>query len=579
MKIDTKRFVFWAGLTLCVTSLANANTLVTFQVDMTQQIALGNFTPGANVVNARGFFNGWGTSALTNNPSGSNTNLYSGTFDNTADPNGGVMNYKYCIDSGGWESTTGCGGGGDNRTAGLPATSGASLVLPIVYFNNALPSLTPVTDNITFQVDMTQQIAVGNFQPGTSVVYVRGSYNGWAGTGTAMTNDPAASNTNLFSMTIAATDVPLNLQHFKYFIDTGNNWENPSDLNKDCTGNRFVNMLETNGDIILPPVYFADLPPAPPITNIVTFSVDMSVQAALGHFAAGTDTVECRGSFNNWNAGAFVLTNDAAAVTSNLYSGTLAIIVPPTSISYKFWDSNPAAGNNGYESPSSTGGGNRPYSLVNSNASLTIPTVYYADLTSTADFLTEDTLVTFTVSMTNAMTTGGIPFNPVTDRVYLNGDWIPWWAWGDPLEPYVPYELTNGPSGDQLYSGTFLIPKGNSLLLTYKFSINGADNELAPYVNHVRYVRYMGNYTMPLDTFGTPVTEPQLGAVTIGAPSGGYVPVSWVGLPSAYLQTATSVIGSWANHPETSAYGSSSGIYSTNYPMSGEAIYFRAVKP
>ena len=46
-----------------------------------------------------------------------------------------------------------------------------------------------------------------------------------------------------------------------------------------------------------------------------------------------------------------------------------------------------------------------------------------------ADWLTGDTLVTFTVSMTNAMTTGGVAFDPTTDRVYINGDWIPWWAW------------------------------------------------------------------------------------------------------------------------------------------------------
>ena len=105
MKINTKHYAFWAGLALCATSLAQANTLVTFQVDMTQQITLGAFTPGTSVAYARGSFNGWGTSALTNNPSGSNPNLYTGTFDDTSDPNGGVINYKYYIDTGGnWES-------------------------------------------------------------------------------------------------------------------------------------------------------------------------------------------------------------------------------------------------------------------------------------------------------------------------------------------------------------------------------------------------------------------------------------------------------------------------------------------
>jgi len=575
MKINTKHYAFWAGLALCATSLAQANTLVTFQVDMTQQITLGTFIPGTSVAYARGPFNAWGTSALTNNPAGSNTNLYTGTFDDAADPNGGVMNYKYYIDTGGnWDNPSSCGGG--NRTLGLPATSGASLVLPIVYFSDAAPSLPAVTDNVTFQVDLTQQIAMGNFTPGTSVVSVRGSFNGW-GT-SVMTNDPSGPKPNVYSTVVAASDVPLNLQHFKYYIDTGANWENPADTSKDCTGNRFVNMLETNGDIVLSPVYFSDLAPAPPVTNIVTFALDMSIQTALGHFVPGSDTVECRGSFNNWSSGAFVLTNNMAAPNPALYTGTLPIVLPPASIGYKFWNSNPTAGNGGWESPSSTGGGNRTYSLVNSNTSLTIPTVFFADLNSVAEFLTEDTLVTFTVNMTNAITTGGIPFNPSSDKVYLNGDWLPWWTWSDPLQPYLPYELTNGTSGDQLYSATFLVPKGNPLQIVYKFSLNGVDNELPAYVNHTRYVRHQGSYNMPLDPFGTQVTESPLGRMTIGAPSGGSIPVSWVGLPSAYLQTATSILGPWTSHPETVAYGSVSGIYSTNYPMSGQAIYFRAVK-
>ena len=403
MKTNTSQYMLCAGLALCAAGLANANTLVGFQVDMTQQITLGAFTPGVNVVNARGTFNGWGTSALTNNPAGSNTNLYSGTFDNTSDPNGGTLQYKYSIDAGGWENPGSCGG--NNRTAGLPATSGASLILPIVYFNDAPPVLPPVTDNITFQVDLTQQIVMGHFIPGVSAISLRGSFNGW-GT-TTMTNDPTGPNTNLYSTVLAVTDVPLSLQRFKYYIDSNDNWEDPAAINQDCTGNRFVNLLATSGDMVLPQVYFADISPTPPMTNIVTFSVDMSVQAALGRFVTGADTVECRGSFNRWNAGVLVLTNNPAAINSNLYSGTVILILPPTNISYKFWDSDPNAGNNGYEAPASSGGGNRSYQLVNANTSLAVPTVYYADLNSTANYLMQDTLVTFTVSMTNAQSCPG----------------------------------------------------------------------------------------------------------------------------------------------------------------------------
>jgi hypothetical protein len=574
MKRSTKQYALWAGLTLCAATLANANTLVTFQVDMTQQIAVGNFTNGVNTVNARGIFNSWGTYALTNDPGGSNTNLYTGTIDNTADANGALMNYKFSIDSGGWES-------GNNRQIGLPTTSGASLLVPSCYFNDQPRTDVTVNDNITFQVDMTQQIAVGNFIPGTSVVSVRGAFNSW-GT-TSMTNDPSGANTNLYSITVSQSDAPINLEHFKFFIDTGNNWDSPGIPNsqgREGDLNRYYNMLAGDGDVVLPPVYFSDLPPAPPITNFVTFSVDMSVQAALGRFTSPPDTVECRGSFNNWNEGAFVLTNDPTALNSNLFRGTLTMILPPTNITYKFWDSDAKAGNNGYESPASTGGGNRTFNLVNEqNASLTVPTVYYGDLNTTGDFLTEPTQVKFTVDMNGAVNTGGIPFNPGSDSVYVNGDWVPWWAWGDPLQPYLPYQLTEEVPGSLIYSTTLTIPQGNSFMLTYKYSLNGADNELPPYVNHIRYVRNQGTYDLPMDKFGTSNTEPPLGSMTLGTPASGNIPVSWVGLPSAYLQTTTNILGPWVSHPETANYGSVSGIYSTNYPMSGSALFFRAVKP
>jgi hypothetical protein len=324
--------------------------------------------------------------------------------------------------------------------------------------------------------------------------------------------------------------------------------------------------------------WFAVSAAPPPVTNTVVLSVDMTLQVAMGLFDPNSDTVECRGSFNGWGS-TFVLTNNPAAVNTNLYVGVVTLVNSPrTSYEYKFWDSNGNAGNSGWEAPTSTGGGNRTFSLLATNGTLTLPPVPFNDLSSVTDFLTEDTLVTFTLNMTNAITTATNYFDPQANNVYVNGDWVPWWAWGDPTGvSYAPYQLINAfPS--LLYTNTFLIPKGHSLSLTYKFSVDGADNELPAYVNHIRYIRNFGNYTLPVDKFGTPVTEPPLGNVTIGQPSGGQIPVSWVGLPSAYLQTATSILGPWVTHPETAAYGTPSGIYSTNYPMSGKGIFFRAVK-
>jgi len=418
---------------------------------------------------------------------------------------------------------------------------------------------------------------VGYADPGNLAFEVAGDFNGWSG-GAGYQLDPIGNGVYSNSCVIPTAGshefkfrTPGSWSDIYFGSDFGNGGANASFTTTNSPQTVPIRLDLPNGRWVV-----GDLAP-PPVTNTVVFSVDMTVQVEIGHFTPGTDTVASRGSFNSW--GSLALTNDPAGANTNLYVGVVSLVNSPlASYAYKFWDSNAKAGNGGWESPMSTGGGDRTFKLLASNGTVTLPAVSFNDLTSTADFLTEDTLVTFTVNMTNAIAIGGVPFNPTLDKVFLNGDWIPWWSWTDPLQPYLPYELTNGTSGDHLYSGTFLVPQGNPLQLVYKFSINGTDNELPMNVNHTRYIRNEANYNMPLDSFGTKVTETPLGGMTIGAPSGGSIPVSWVGLPSAYLQTATSILGPWTSHPETVAYGSVSGIYSTNYPMSGQAIYFRAVK-
>ena len=289
--------------------------------------------------------------------------------------------------------------------------------------------------------------------------------------------------------------------------------------------------------------------------------------------------VEARGSFqvpSTWTGG-FSLTNNPSAPTPTSIPAPTTTPHPPGTVEYyKFIYQNTNNSDVHWENDP-----NRSFTLVAD--SQTLPEVLFNNA-DTNVILTADTLVTFTVSMTNAQSYPG--YTPIVfDQsmgVIVNGDWIPWWDWNAaaPAEFY----LTNGTSGDWLYSQTLLIPKGNPLKLTYKFGIdnyvNNLDNEAGFATNHIRYVRQQGNYTLPLDTFGTPVTEPPLGPVTIGTPSGGNIPVSWLGLPGAYLQTSTDLSnpGSWVSHPETAAYGSPSGIYSTNYPMSGQAIFFRVFK-
>ena len=60
------------------------------------------------------------------------------------------------------------------------------------------------------------------------------------------------------------------------------------------------------------------------------------------------------------------------------------------------------------------------------------------------------------------------PGDPSFDTVYLNGDFFGWWAWG--YFPPSQYQLF--PVGtSEVYTNTFLIPKGNPVALTYKYAI------------------------------------------------------------------------------------------------------------
>ncbi len=120
-----------AGL-LLESPAARASTPVTFQVDMTVQIALGSFDPaGGELLTVAGdLLNGWSTTAsvLTNAPTSS---LYSGTF-NFTNPVGSTASYKFVM-NGLWEKNNVGPGETQNRQFTLATEP---QVLPVVYFDN-----------------------------------------------------------------------------------------------------------------------------------------------------------------------------------------------------------------------------------------------------------------------------------------------------------------------------------------------------------------------------------------------------------------------------------------------------------
>lgn len=600
--------MFCAGLLLSIVSLAQADTYITFQCDMTYQVQDGTFTNGVNTVYAIGSFNNWGPGVqLTNNPSGANTNLYIGTVDDTNDANGTHVEWKYNSSSPdlGWEVPA---NNGDNRAALLPTTSGASLVLPVEYFSDAAYNVNPVANNATFRVDMAQQIAIGAFDPNTMQVEVQGQFEGWT-TGDTLTNDPSILRTNQFGVvtsnvyvgTFLLAGSPGQIQEFKYFIQPGNKAESPSSAYglSDNYNNRFCfegQDSTASSDQTLPIVFFSDQPYTAVGTNTYVFSVDMTSQVLNG--ALSNQQVTLQGDFNSWGtAYTTVCTNNPSASNTNIYYAAVSI-TNGVGVTTQFKFVVPGFPNGGYEynpthnypgNPAIIAGanGNREFTdLASTGTNVILPTVYWNDL-SPSSVLPAPTTVTFNVNMTGAVGTDAHVFNPSTDKVYLNGvdttssignySFVTWTnaptgtTWTNAIANFL---MTENPVGSSNYTITLTIPAGYPVQLTYKYGINGNDDEAGYAVNHVRYIRSTGSYTLPTDIFGSMTTEQSFGNLAIGLKSGGNVPITWLGRPGVYLQVTTNLTsGTWMDLPATDAQSS------TNYPAGAGASYFRLINP
>jgi hypothetical protein len=570
MLFTSRNRVVLAGLALSAAGALVAqasSSIITFSVDMSVQIAGGTFVPGTDTVSVHGTFNGWGAGlnlVLDQDPTSTGT-VYTNTVTDTSDANGAQMQYLFVdsnagIGNSGYEKTL----TGQNRCAYVPATSGGSLILPTPFFADAGSS---VANNVTFQVDVSQQIALGTFvDDGSSYVEVRGGFNGWSG-GSILTHDPTILRTNQFGLVTSnvwtgvftVTASPAAAEGYKFVLQPGTIWESVSPANADGGGNRFfANVQQT-----LPIFDYADAPFAP--LSYVTFSVDMSAQALLGNWNPG-EAVDLAGAFNNWSTSATPMTNNPTSSNTNIYYA-VATLGEGSTAQYKFTFQ--GASGTSWESPAPpTLSGNR-FFTVPLSTNVTLPTVFYSDQ-SVYDLLTTNVWVTFSVDMAGASQyPGGPAFTPPpdgSDSVYVNspeftGSWLGW----DPIS-LGSYQLVQVGSST-VYTNTLLIPLGAAVTATYKYGINAVDNEAAQGNNHGRVIRSLatGVYSFPTDTFGQQYNEPAFGQLALSSAPGGSATLSWLGSPSVLVQTSTNLAkGGWVSHPETSGAVWSTGVNSTN---------------
>jgi len=524
-----------ALLSLVAAVSVKAATDVKFQIDMTSQ-------PSATSVYVRGSFNGWGTGSQLFNDG---TGIYTNTF-TISDAPGTIEQCKFYYDPGAnWE-------GDPNRQFQLDS---GSQTLPLTTWNAKYPA---PNNNVTFQVDLSAQVLAGAFVPGQTIT-VSGDLTGW-GDGFALTNNPNAAGlaTNIYSGTTTASGFLPTTINYKFRANGG--WESPSSTSG---GNRQASI--TNVNQVLPLVYYNDLAPNAP-TNNVTFRVDLTPQTVGGSFVPGTSTITVSGSMTGWGDGTPLTNNPSlSGIASNVYSAVIPVVgYRPVGVQYKFrLDA-------GWESPTSTAGNNRSSTITNSTQVL--PLVYYNDTTPN-DILLADTVVVFSLDMTNAVGTDSHVFDPNNDIVFINGDFSGWLSWNPLTLANANLNLVNDPPGSSIYKFTKTFPAGSQRAVTYKYSINGVDNEAGYGQDQTRYIRSVGGatYNMPVDKFGNKFRESKAYGLNISPKSGGAFPISWLPYPSVNLQSASSLSGPWTDVANTL------GNSSTNWPAGSGSKYFRLI--
>jgi len=288
---------------------AHVTNNVTFQVDMSQQIALNNFTNGGGqIVEVRGNFNGWtgGANVLaldqsimrTNQFGLVTSNVYTGVVSVSASPNA-AMDYKFVYDppTNSYEGVTAVNAdGGGNR---FFAATG-DLVRPVVDYSDA--PFAPIAQ-VTFSVDMTiVKLTDTNFNP-TSVT-INGDVMGWGGV--SVTNNPAASNTNIYSATFPiGAGTTANYQYRYTQVSTGNTVYDHFQGANGGNNNRTY-LVPNVSSVSVPTVFFNDASLNDYLLQDTPVSFKIDMNGAVGTdshvFNPAADSVYINGQFANWYA-------------------------------------------------------------------------------------------------------------------------------------------------------------------------------------------------------------------------------------------------------------------------------------
>ena len=194
--------------------------------------------------------------------------------------------------------------------------------------------LTASGNQITYQINMGVQRALGNFNPAAGdTVVVSGTFSttDWTTTSVLL---PAGGATNIYVGTFSNDVAAGSFENHKFIINPHGN-SSGAQLVWESGNNRFFQVGATNQT--LPIVYFNNITNASStVVTQITFRVNLEAQAALGQFDPATDSVAVAGdAINNWDVATAPLTN--SLLQPNLWRGTFGVTNSTgTTLNYKF---------------------------------------------------------------------------------------------------------------------------------------------------------------------------------------------------------------------------------------------------
>ena len=443
------------------------NFAVTFEVNMSYQIRLGNFNPTSDYVDIAGTLNGWDGSNqhLTDSDADS---IWSITLDSLMVP-GDTIQFKFRI-NGSWDAGK-CEADPNREYIVLGGTQTYS-----VWWNNFDPNF--VGSNVQFSVNMNGQINAGLFDPAVNnTVKVKGTFDGWAGT--------SLTDADADGIYTAVVSVPIGpMQYLFQYVD-----KDGVTVNESLTQNRMYTVELSSETIVLETVWFDNVEEVTYGSGNITFRVDMTVLQALGFYnRALGDSLQLRGGFNRWGSAA-----DRTIIDMLRQPGAeiYYLTVPyegykGDNISYKFFlNLHSGANHSGedfyeYELPAGWGGGDRYFTWHGMDQDTLMPIQTFQDYVTAGVIPDNDSiLVHLRIDMTDALTYEEDAFDPANDRLFFV--WED--AWGAVLQGAVAGELSD--SSKYEYHNT-----GENNIWQCSFYINGPAPHAIMY--KTRYVKADG---------------------------------------------------------------------------------------